>query len=296
MDPIDIQSDLPVSNEDVNRLDAFLRSDRVPEGAMWIDELHGFITALVCGPEVVMPSEWMSMVWNGEAPEWQSVDELRDLLGGIMRLWNTVAKTVNGCDGYEPILMTVANELGEEETVVEGWCRGFLRGVDMRREAWLAVKDEAFSLDLFTILALARAGETGEAEEVVYNREMREQLIQNLPDTVYRLRAYWREHEVPVESPVPDDPAGPTEGRSSKKHAKHAKPMKPTKPKKAAKTSKTKKTEAPKSGETGKALKRGKASKASEGPKPRKSGAARAPRGARAAGSAGRSRAKKPRR
>ena len=287
MDPIDIQSDLPLSSEDVNRLDAFLRSDRVPEGAMWVDELHGFITALVCGPEVVMPSEWMSIVWNGEAPEWQSVDELRDLLGGIMRLWNTVAKTVNGCEGFEPILMTVANELGEEETVVEGWCRGFLRGVDMRREAWLSVTNEAFSLDLFTILALARTGETGEAEEVVYNREMREQLIQNLPDTVYRLRAYWREHEAPVESPALDDPTGPTEGRSSEKHATHAKP---TKPKKAAKT---KKTEAPKSGKSIKAPEREKASEASEGPKPRKSSGARAPR---AAGSAGRSRAKKPRR
>jgi uncharacterized protein len=228
---------------------------------MWIDELQGFITALVCGPEVVMPSEWMSMVWNGEAPEWQSVDELRDLLGGMMRLWNTVARTVNAREGYAPILMTAANELGEEETVVEGWCRGFLRGVDMRREAWLSVKDETYSLDLFKILALARSGETGEADDVVCNREMRESLIEDLPETVYRLRAYWREHETPVGSAGPKRP-GAGEGPSSRKPERRAKPNRRKEPAKAAKPKKA------------------------ERPKPRKSGDASKSRNSRAAGSA----------
>src|SRR5690606_14556827 len=40
-------------------LDRFLMSDRAPENGLAISDFDGFLTAIVVGPELIMPSEWL---------------------------------------------------------------------------------------------------------------------------------------------------------------------------------------------------------------------------------------------
>ena len=50
---------------DLDALDALLLSDRAPEEGMGLSDLDGFLTGIAVGPELVMPSEWLPVVWSG---------------------------------------------------------------------------------------------------------------------------------------------------------------------------------------------------------------------------------------
>src|SRR5215471_1493164 len=62
--------DLEVSGEGValDALDAFLSSDQSPPDSMMLSDLDGFLTAIAIGPELVMPSEWLPVIWGDDEP------------------------------------------------------------------------------------------------------------------------------------------------------------------------------------------------------------------------------------
>jgi len=53
-------SNQPLSDAEIDTLDTFLTSDSTFEEVLAIDELHGYLTAIVCCPVPVMPSDWLA--------------------------------------------------------------------------------------------------------------------------------------------------------------------------------------------------------------------------------------------
>jgi uncharacterized protein len=49
-------------------------SDRAPEGCMQLSDLDGFL-GIAIGPELIMPSEWLPVIWGGDEPEFESMEE-----------------------------------------------------------------------------------------------------------------------------------------------------------------------------------------------------------------------------
>ena len=78
-----MQLDQPLSDKEFDELDAFLLSDRTSDDAMTMDTLHGFLTAILIGPETIMPSEWLPKVWGDDASA-DDVNKARDELREIM--------------------------------------------------------------------------------------------------------------------------------------------------------------------------------------------------------------------
>jgi uncharacterized protein len=75
--------------------------------AMNVEQLDGFFTALIAGPETVMPSEYYPEVFGGEMSdtcEFDSLDEANEILGLLMRHWNTIAATLFKGKVYVPLL------------------------------------------------------------------------------------------------------------------------------------------------------------------------------------------------
>ena len=98
---------------------------------MNVEALDGFFAALIAGPEVVMPSEYYREVFGGEmsdACEFGSLDEANEILGLMMRHWNTIAAALNKDEVYVPLL------LQDENGVATGndWAHGFMRGMGMK--------------------------------------------------------------------------------------------------------------------------------------------------------------------
>ena len=80
---------------DLDALDAFLMSDRAPEGSMDLSDLDGFLTGIVVGPELILPSEWLPVAWGGAEPAFESVDEAHSVLGTIMGRYNETVRALD---------------------------------------------------------------------------------------------------------------------------------------------------------------------------------------------------------
>lgn len=114
-----------ITDADLERLDAFLNSDAVPESAMGVSTLEGFLTALVIGPRMVMPSAWLPWVWDFENGRddvaFSGMAQAQEIMGLVMGLMNRIADAfARDPASFEPVFHRQA-VWGAAE-----WCEGFL--------------------------------------------------------------------------------------------------------------------------------------------------------------------------
>ena len=118
---------------DLDALDDYLMSDHAPDDSMGLSDLDGFLTGIVVGPELILPSEWLPVIWGGEEPEFETEDEMRTVLGTIMGRYNEIVACLNSDpDDFDPIFL----EGPEGEVIASDWAGGFLDAVALRPMAW----------------------------------------------------------------------------------------------------------------------------------------------------------------
>lgn len=119
--------------------------------AMNLEQLDGFLAALICGPELVPPSKYLPMIW-GEQTVFENASSAQEFSSLIMRHWNTIADTLDSGEVYLPLL------LEDESGIAHGndWANGFMRGMEFGKEDWaLLLDDEDHGGSLISIFALA---------------------------------------------------------------------------------------------------------------------------------------------
>jgi len=131
--------DQPISDEELDELDQFLMSDATPEECMDIAMLDGFLTALVIGPNTIMPSQWLPAVW-GETEEepmsFESAEQTQRIVGLVMRMYNDrVQDLQEGIDEYSPLIYQSEHE-GGTIPILDEWCMGFIRAIQLDPEGW----------------------------------------------------------------------------------------------------------------------------------------------------------------
>src|SRR3954469_18284136 len=85
----------PAGPVDLEALDRFLISDASPEDCMQISDLDGYLTGIAIGPELVMPSEWLPVVWGGEEPVFDDAEQARTVIGTIMSRYNEILRVLD---------------------------------------------------------------------------------------------------------------------------------------------------------------------------------------------------------
>lgn len=137
-----MQLDQPLSDKEFNELDSFLLSDRTADDCMTMDALHGFLTALVIGPEEVPLAEWLPHVWGADedaAPKFKNDKDYERIVGLIARFMNEIAITLEVAPKeYEPLF---CEHEWEGKPVLDGepWAWGFGEGMKLRADAWEAI-------------------------------------------------------------------------------------------------------------------------------------------------------------
>ena len=84
----------PLSDAEFARIAAILeRSGR----AMNVEMVDGFFAALICGPGLVGPSEYLRMIWGGDPiggeTGWRDEAEMQEYFELLMRHWNFLMKS-----------------------------------------------------------------------------------------------------------------------------------------------------------------------------------------------------------
>ena len=130
----------PLSDEEIEALDDFLLDAEGIDESMNVSMLDGFLTALICAPKLMMPSEWMRWVWDTEhgkdTPNFSSEDEAGRILSMLMRHMNDITRTLSQApEYYEPLLLENINN-GNPIPILDEWCMGFVKGMSLDEEGW----------------------------------------------------------------------------------------------------------------------------------------------------------------
>ena len=108
---------------------------------MNLERLDGFLAALICGPEIVRPSEYLPVICGDDMvleDSFNAQPVLQDFLSLIMRHWNVIADTLHSGDVFVPLLL----EDDGGVTRANDWAKGFLRGMQFHKEQWAALLDD----------------------------------------------------------------------------------------------------------------------------------------------------------
>lgn len=135
----------PASPE-TERLKALLAT--LPAPATNLEQLDGLFAALICGPEVVSPSEYLPEVWGLEPP-FENEEAFRDLFSLLMGHWNTIAdELLKGLSDPEHLYLPVLIEDDQGRPRGNDWAAGFQKGVEMRRESWATLLEDPHGVGL----------------------------------------------------------------------------------------------------------------------------------------------------
>lgn len=135
----------PLSDAELHDLDDFLMTAEGIQQSMDIAALDGFLTAILCGPKTIMPSEWLRWVWDtksGEdSPEFESQAQAERIIGLIVRHMNEITRRLlTQPKQYKPLLKDDPTR-SNPAPLLEDWCAGFIKGVEIDPEGWIPLID-----------------------------------------------------------------------------------------------------------------------------------------------------------
>ncbi len=164
-------------------------SPQVPDGTMSLEMLDGFFTALVIGPELVMPSEYLPWIWgdDDEEPDWDSPEQAEYVFDLLTKHWNAIAERRLQNAEHRPIIDTFGVAMPGEE-----WADGFVAGMEMPGDAWDPMVDDRQASEIILPI-LALCGDIPEEVQEKLTDETRAAILEHLPVMVQMIAAYWRE-------------------------------------------------------------------------------------------------------
>lgn len=188
-----LADEIAVDRVDLDALDDFLMSDRAPSESMMLSDLDGFLTGIAVGPELILPSEWLPLIWGGKTPEFADEVEAKTVLGTIMGRYNEILRQIED-DTVDPVFW--ADHAGT--LIAADWAEGFLQAIMLRADAWKRLFKSKRDIQLLFPI-LAQCGDEHGASLLGLEPDdedaVMEEAVDLIPDCVLAIAAYWRAKE-----------------------------------------------------------------------------------------------------
>jgi uncharacterized protein len=168
-------------------IDRFLMSDRAPDNSMGLSDLDGFLTGIVIGSELVMPSEWSPIIWGNESPRYKDGQQAQTLMSAIMDRYNEI---VRGFQQMPPDFKPVFWETKDGLTIAADWAEGLNDAIKLRPHVWKKLEQDnenAYLLRPVMILCGSEASR-GRDAEAKFTAKATDDLI----DNILAIHQYWR--------------------------------------------------------------------------------------------------------
>ncbi len=190
-------ADALLTEKEFDELDRFLMSDRCGDETMAMDALHGYLTAIAIGPEPVPVDEWLPRVWGPspeDAPDFRNPQQAARMHELLQKALDEITLTFSVAPkDFEP-LFSVHQWKGKEVLDAEAWCWGFLEGVDLRANAWQALR-ESPQATLLRAIYLLGAEEIEEDEVTLVDDPMKcHKLAIEVEASVPQIERFWKAH------------------------------------------------------------------------------------------------------
>ncbi|WP_255988531.1 UPF0149 family protein [Chitinolyticbacter albus] len=183
----------PLSEAELDELAEFLTSDAVSDECMDLSMLHGFLTAILVGPQEPLPDAWLPQVWGeaGQKPKFESTTQQTRIEDLVLRLYNQLADELTSEPPEFAPMVYVDEETGRD--IVQQWCYGFTLGTSLVQEAWQSMFDDEDGAQLLAPIfdcadEEAREEIAAEGEDLA---EFEHELASILPEAIPEIRSWW---------------------------------------------------------------------------------------------------------
>lgn len=194
----------PLNESELEWLDDVLARYGNEASVMDVSELDGMLTAVLSSPVEIEPADWLLALWGGSqhVPRWANDRERDRFVNLVLQHMDDIAERLGDYpEQYEPLFGTREEE-GQEVTIVEEWCFGYMRGVAM--SDWSALP-EALQPELEAI-ALHGTEENFSRIEALSAQAFVDS-VDRIKPAALALCGYWLEHPqaAPVRQPIKND-------------------------------------------------------------------------------------------
>lgn len=186
---------LPLSQEEMDELDAFLMSDITSDESMMLDTLDGYLTAIASGPVTLKPDDWLPGIWGptkDHSPMFKNMEQAQHILQLILRHMNGIIWMLqDALEEFEPVIAAFSYK-NQEYRDGEGWAYGFMQGIALCREQWQPFFDDPKGPEILRPIYLLGADEvTASEESLTETPAQRETLTKQFPASVAQIYRYW---------------------------------------------------------------------------------------------------------
>lgn len=187
----------PLSDEEMDELDAFLLSDATSDRTMLLDQLDGYLTAILVGPTTLGMSQWYGGIWgprDEDAPVFETMEEAQRIMQLIMRHYNGIVWSLeHDADSHEPMFDVFVSETFSREYVdAEMWAAGFMEGIALCGPDWQALFDDPRGAEWLNPIRLLGAEDLPEEErELTASPQQREELAERIQASVAAIYRFW---------------------------------------------------------------------------------------------------------
>jgi yecA family protein len=104
-----------------------------------LEELCGFLFAVVAAPDLVLPSEWIPAIFDADEPVFADENEGVRFHRSIMTLYNQLNREVQDATVALPACIELrepAERNFDKDAPLRQWASGFAQGHDWLEEAW----------------------------------------------------------------------------------------------------------------------------------------------------------------
>ena len=100
---------------------------------MQLSDLDGFLTGIICSPELIPPSKWLPVIWGGEQAGQKNATTAEWAIQEVFTRYNEIVDCLNSEPAFiEPIFWHAK----EGHVIAMDWCEGFMDAFNLHPSAW----------------------------------------------------------------------------------------------------------------------------------------------------------------
>ncbi|GEO16324.1 UPF0149 family protein [Microvirga aerophila] len=129
---------MPTIPRRLTLLETKLASLPADSDTMLVSELDGFVAGILVCPDLILPSEWLPLVWGtdeDEAPVFENAQQAEQLVKLVMEHYNVTAHDLQA-GRYAPVFEV---DTRHDEVLWELWIEGFEAAMQLRSDSWAAI-------------------------------------------------------------------------------------------------------------------------------------------------------------
>ncbi len=181
-------------DKNLETLSELLENLKIP--AMSIDQIQGYLTAIICGPHPVLPSQWLPLVFlkEEEMPELPKKEKAEKVVDLLFAVYNDISTSLEADDFG--LFVPVLKKDDQETVIVRYWCQGFMAAVNQFfYKEWLE-KGDTYIIELTTPIVFMSDPESlfelADDEMKDELKNFQKEIVERITTVVPMIWNYWR--------------------------------------------------------------------------------------------------------